>query len=581
MNDETPKRPDEKDDAMTDDESDPHVPEVTRREAMSTPAKAALGGAGVLGLLGLSTSTASAQQSVEEPAQLLRDDQDREVWWRIDDAGDLVLVHGPSGAEFRYDTEIDAWTTNATFDLGGNDVQNVGSFDSESVTTEVLNNNISFLNPDFSQSDWQAELDRLKADGGGLAVPLPGTYVVEDLTVPSNVTLDPLTYLGATFKLPDNADGSLPVLRVEAGGQNATIRNVEVDGNEAQNSGEYGTVGLAHGIHVGPSAIGNDDRPSDCRVESVYVHDTLRSCVNIAGEDNELEDARLHNAATDHHLYISHGKGNTAEGLRCSGFANTGCIVVGGNDTSTDGTTLRDVRVTSLAQTPESKNPRNAIELREPDSGTTAETTVENVTLDNPGAGGAGILNKPNHPATIEDVEYTGEFDFSPGVIDTRSEGTVVSKADVTVTGTTQSSTRAVELKGANSTARDVRVREPNTSVVVGVYMGADGATADTLDISTGGPAVEAYTSGTDRTIGIWRLDTDNSSRVSLNGDTGSLYLADGCMIPQRASDISTSRLYDGYEAFNDGGGGNTKGPAFWEDSASNWVSEVDGTTWT
>lgn len=181
MTDETPKRPDEKDDAMTDDESDPRVPEVTRRAAMSTPAKAALGGAGVLGLLGLATDSASAQQSLE-PAQVLRDSQGREIRLRMID-GDYLLEHVPSGATFSYDQSEGYWTLNTTLYLGGNDVQNVGSLDATSVSADEISITETIVDSTGAMSG--GETLSFGSNNSGDVVGSPGDHIIASAT-PAN-----------------------------------------------------------------------------------------------------------------------------------------------------------------------------------------------------------------------------------------------------------------------------------------------------------------------------------------------------------------------------------------------------------
>ncbi|WP_226043420.1 hypothetical protein [Natrinema sp. DC36] len=449
------------------------------------------------------------------------------------------------------------------------------------LSVEHLQNNISFLDPNATRADWQDELDTLGNNGGGLAVPRRGTYQCEDLAIPSNVTLDPLAYLGAKFTLPDNpSDTPQPVIRTKEGAENVTIRNIEVDGRESEFRDLYGS-NRGHGIAVAGDGSGNF-RPTNCVVESCYAHDTIRTNVAVAADESTFRDLKLENAATDHWLYIAHGSNNHVKNIEGSGFCKTGGIIVGGNGSKTLDNKIETVHAHNTTTTPENAQPKHVVEFRTPSAtGDRGNTTLRDVTVENPHADGLGILAQTGHKAEIDSVYYTGPFDQT-GLIDLRSDGSRASELDIRVTDTTTSGNQLIRLT-ANSEVENVRLREPNTSAFKGVYLQGDGASAQDLDISTGGAAVETYTpSGAEIMVDIRELNTDNSTRISMNGDTGSTYFTDGCMIPQRLASISSTFLYDGFQGFSDGGtGDSTKGPAFWDGGAGNWVSEVDGSTWT
>lgn len=140
--------------------------------------------------------------------------------------------------------------------------------------------------PTDSTAQIQAKLNTLRDAGGGTAYFVDGTYTITaSLRVASNVTLQGNGY---TTHLQAAAGTTVNVIRADTDSAaspvtGVTIRNLRIDGNKANQSdgGEKFGISLIFA--------------NDCTVERVWVHDTVRTGIYMAGARNRVRDCDVVN----------------------------------------------------------------------------------------------------------------------------------------------------------------------------------------------------------------------------------------------------------------------------------------------
>ena len=296
---------------------------------------------------------------------------------------------------------------------------------------------------------------------------------------------------GATvLRLKDGVNGrrgqvSAPALHVGQNVENVTIANLEIDGNESGNRGvpPYPLSPHHHGIiiHGSEPQVPEDEKPANVTVRNVSVHDTVRSNVVLAGRNCELENLWLSNSASDHWLYMGGASQCRVSGVHASGFARTSGIVFGVGERRAFGTTLEDVTISNVAETPYQNDqgpglagryPVRAITMRR-SSANAYENTVRNLQIRIPGAiGGSSILVGEPH-TRIESVTYRGPT-AGQGIIhvDDAAEQTTIVDLDLEITDIGEErSAGIVHLHAPDVTVADSRLVGAGDETIAGVYL--------------------------------------------------------------------------------------------------------------
>lgn len=125
-----------------------------------------------------------------------------------------------------------------------------------------------FTSIEATGSDEQAAIQAALTAGNQTVFLQPGTHLISDrVTIGSNTTIDGAP--GAILKLADGANEFC--LTIAAGATNVKIRNIEIDGNKANNPS-------------GSSGIQNEDATaSRVLVQNVYVHDCNGAGMRLSG----------------------------------------------------------------------------------------------------------------------------------------------------------------------------------------------------------------------------------------------------------------------------------------------------------
>lgn len=284
---------------------------------------------------------------------------------------------------------------------------------------------------------------------------------------------------GATIlKLKDGINGRrgetrTTVITVKEGVEHASIRNLEIDGNESGNREvpPYPMSPHHHGIMIHGSSpkVPEDRKPAYITVEDVYVHDTVRSNVVLAGRNCRLKNLRLENSATDHWLYMGGATNCVVDGLFLGGFARTDGVVLGTDGRRCTGNTITNVKISGIRETPyqndqpegfDGRYPSLAFSLRPGEAGLRGDNTIENVDVNIPNAK-AGQTMSIRHPdTTVTDLTYHGPFN-EKGILDVGSAGTgsKIRDATLNVDGLgNQSKSPITQIKGSNVLLSSVTV---------------------------------------------------------------------------------------------------------------------------
>lgn len=492
------------------------------------------------------------------------------------------------GLLYQWDSGTSSWDT-ASLGSQSNPVPDTSYFDgldANEVNTPNLNNGtVRRLDPSDSESDWQSVIDDVSQNGGGTVVPEPGTYTGR-LKVKSDVTLDCLGFRAARFKLPDSDSEDAPVLSIEDGVRDAHIRNVEVDGNAPNNTGRYNDGTRLHGISI--EDTDNNNRPRNCSVKNVYVHDCVRTNVVASGRECEYDDLWLEDSHTDHLLYVPRGIRQHIGSVYCSGQSDVSTVTFGTSNYDCQNNTIQKLVLTNPQTADGGDYPRLAVDFR--DDGNCKNNEIQTVSMDyESGSDGQGVAFAS--PNTIGSLNYDGPFstsDRGPVAMLNRysSQEARIRNLDINITETSRSFIDVVFGSWDDFIVENVTINESTSiSDVDGVLVFGDG-NGDIINAKVTNPDIDVSGDRIAMNGGPELIDLELEGVYDPSGITNDINSDDffrGTMLPQRLNDMSskTSILWDGRTEFNDGGDGNTRGPAYWDEAEGNWVSVVDNSTWS
>lgn len=196
----------------------------------------------------------------------------------------------------------------------------------------------------------QAVLDAVYTSGGGI-VWLPSSnfpYMISStLRIPEGISLigDGIGTTVIKLMRGHTTDTLCSVIEM---GNDSCVEHLEVDGNYSENIDEQdkwddnmsnphiGGDGppMAHGISTGlylgrNYPDGRNASPSNhCRINNVYIHDTIRTCLYMVGKHHVINTVHLKNSYTDHYIYTS-GAEITVRNVYCTGMVRDSGIVIG------------------------------------------------------------------------------------------------------------------------------------------------------------------------------------------------------------------------------------------------------------
>lgn len=456
------------------------------------------------------------------------------------------------------------------------------SVQTPAVNTEKLSNVAAFLDPSDSEADWQTTIDEVSAGGGGTVVPKPGTYLVDSsmLTVKSDVTLDGLSVGVATFKLADSTDSSRPsVIGVEPGATDWGIKNIEVDGNQANNPNATMELTQPHGIEVEDTA--NNNRPERGVLENIYSHDCVRSCVILAGKDIDARNLWLENSWKDHALYLARSVDSSVKNVWASGFFDRGAIVIGGNAYQTINNTVESVWIGNVSDPPGGSY-NSSVEFQHQSDSDDYNNTLKDVTVDLTGysEGVRLFIHQPD--VTVEGYCQTGPVANTPIInMTNNAPRATVSDVRVDITQSNRGSTGYFcRMLGNDQTLEDYHFEvQDSTTDYRGVSL--DGSSqvverpsAENGYINVNGGVGFRLIGDTNAINHASIRDFTKESGGNVISASGTYNYEDGVMLPQDVTSIPS--VYSGYMAYHDGTGTNTVGPAF---NDAGWTSLVDGSS--
>lgn len=237
---------------------------------------------------------------------------------------------------------------------------------------------------------------------------------------------------GATiFKLKDDINGRRGEIRaspfaISEYTSRVAIENLEIDGNESNNRDipPYPLAPHHHGIVItGESEqVPEDRKPSDILLRNLYIHDTVRSNIVVAGRNCELENLWLANSATDHWLYLGGATNCNIRNVHMSGFARAEGIVFGVGRRRCYGNTLSDVTFSNFVETPYQNDapegiggryPLLAISLRH-SSGFAHHNTVRDVRIRLDDAPHSSAIPNYQPNTRLQNIDYVGPVDRGP-----------------------------------------------------------------------------------------------------------------------------------------------------------------------
>ncbi len=277
---------------------------------------------------------------------------------------------------------------------------------------------------------------------GGTVDVTGGTYLIEDrpVRVTERVTLAGRGPGQTVFTLPDGLHQEAhTVVAVRSGDDDVTIRDLEIDGNEANNREiePFPDAPHSHGLTIHESREGV--KPKRATVENVHVHDTIRSNIVLGGIECTIDSAVLANSAVDHWLYFARAERCTARNIRASGFAREGVVFSTPGYTAVDNTVsglvIENARRTPFDEAAGRENleaiaPLSPIVFR-PD-GEGRGNTIKNVEIRPPQDDLSHRVRVQQPETTIEGLTITGPVGYTPNVIEVGNPAT-----DVSVEGTT------------------------------------------------------------------------------------------------------------------------------------------------
>lgn len=365
-----------------------------------------------------------------------------------------------------------------------------------------------------------------------------------EIHLPSKTHLHGAGRTATTLKLRDGIDGErgesrTSILVVGDDVSDVTIENLEIDGNESNNRGvpPFPMSPHHHGIliHGSGPQVPEDRKPSNVLVRNVAVHDTVRSSVVLAGRDCRLEDLRLSNSATDHWLYLAGATNCTISGVDARGFARTSGIVFGTGRRRCSNTTLSDVTISDVSETPYQNDNHDGIIGRFPvmsvifrkASGNAHGNTINGVEIDYSGADVGQTIMVFQPETTIRDVSYRGPTRHGSVLrINPSASDTTVEEFSTHVTPSEGSPGGAlVTCLASGVTFRDISVTDEGTTDRPGLSVtGADGPLEGVRVVrarvaATGFALVVDGTDGPVRDLYVEALQDRNDTGTVTHGD--------------------------------------------------------------
>lgn len=339
---------------------------------------------------------------------------------------------------------------------------------------------------------------------GGTIYIKRGVYEVgpREIALRSNVRLVG-DGIGATIlKLRDGIDGRRgerrsSVLTVGETVSNVTIADLEIDGNESGNRGvpPYPLSPHHHGIliHGSGPQVPEDRKPSNVMVRNVYVHDTVRSNIVLAGRNCTIENVRLENSATDHWLYLAGATNCEIRGVHASGFARAEGIVFGVGRRQCRGNLLSDLFISGITETPYQNDepaglggryPVRTIVFR-PSGGNAFDNTVTNAVVSLPDApvGQYFAVVQPN--TRLENLRYRGPIGAGGIVqVNPRATGTTVQNAAIRLSEARRRvEAPVIEIHESDTMIKDVTIDDAGTTPRPAIVMAAPDAPVERVTI--------------------------------------------------------------------------------------------------
>lgn len=282
---------------------------------------------------------------------------------------------------------------------------------------------------------------------GGTVEIMAGTYYIEDspLRISEGVTLLGQGPGETVFKLPNGVhQDAHSILEVTSGADDVTIRDLEIDGNEANNRDiePFPDSPHSHGLLIHESRDGV--KPKRTTVENIYIHDTIRSNIVLAGIDCTIDTAKLANSATDHWLYLARAEQCSVNNIRASGFAREGIVFSTSGHKAVDNT-ISDLVIEDAKRTPfdeavgrenlDAIAPLGPIVFR-PD-GEGRGNIIRDVEIRPPEDDISHMVRVNQPDAKIEGLTITGPVGYTHAVISAGNSTTFDSLAGTTISGVT------------------------------------------------------------------------------------------------------------------------------------------------
>lgn len=295
----------------------------------------------------------------------------------------------------------------------------------------------------------QAAIDEI--DDGGTVVIEQGTYVVnKTVLLESDMSLIGSGANKPVLKLADGLnENAVSVLRVGVGVTDATIRNLEIDGNESNNREiePFPESPHSHGLII--HGNGEGEKPKRITVNDVYSHDAVRSNVVLGGVNCTLKNLELENAATDHWLYLARAESCELSNIDASGFTRGGGIVFGTPGYQCSQNTVSDVIISDAKKPPHATLEDDKQISRDwplpvcvfRSDGDGYENTLKNIQIEEPADDLSHRVVVTQPETTIENLDFTGPVGYTWSVLqlgDTKEDaniaGTVIDSATFEIT---------------------------------------------------------------------------------------------------------------------------------------------------
>lgn len=346
---------------------------------------------------------------------------------------------------------------------------------------------------EFSDTDATQVIQQAAYDNDADTIFLTrGEYLIgpQEIYLPSETHLRGAGRTATTLKLRDGINGRrgenrTSILVVGEEVSNVTIENLEIDGNESNNRGvpPYPMSPHHHGILIHGSGLQVPERrkPSNVLVRNVSIHDTVRSNIVLAGRDCRLENLYLSNSATDHWLYLGGATNCTITNVEARGFARTSGIVFGTGRRRCYDTTVTDVTISDISETPYQNGnddellgrfPIISVIFRET-SGETHNNTIEKVDIDYSSAKYGQTIMVFQPESSIRDVTYRGPT-RSGGIlrINPPASNTTIEEFSANVTPSKRTYRRAlVNCLASGVTFQDISITDEGTTDRPGLFI--------------------------------------------------------------------------------------------------------------